>query len=342
MPIEKEILDFLKTYKKKTISLSDLEQQVKENIDYYIFADVIQKLDNEKILEPIKSHGTNGKPQTLFNTYRIIKANLREPLNRQIQDYNIIVNPAVNLDKYFSLSEKEWLQDLPYIKKVNSYLEKNGLPITYVTIPERSFQLVGDEKWIGEKDGKKLLEKIGLWDNLKLETNPDPLMVAVNPLNYSKSSHIHLVVENKATYYALLDSMQNTSFTSLVYGAGWKIASNIDRLPTQLGLENDLHKIYYFGDLDPEGISIWYFVYERYKLELALPFYKALLKKNYSIGKETQQLNKEAIGKFKTFFSEEEKANISELIYNGGYLPQEGLKKDELKDIWRQDEWISL
>lgn len=342
MPIEKEILDYLKTYKKRTIPLTDLEDQIKKNIDYHIFAELIQKLEKEKIIEPIKTHGTNGKPQALFNTYRIIKANLRESLNKQIQDLSISINPAINLDKYFSLSEKEWLQDLPYIKMLNFHLNKNGLPKTYATIPERSFQLVGDEKWIGEKDGKSLLERISLWSRLKIENNPDPLMIAINPLNLVKNSHIHLAVENKTTFYGLLDSVQDTSFTSLIYGAGWKIAANIDRLPIQLGLENEEHKIYYFGDLDPEGISIWYFLYEKYEIELALPFYKALLKKDYSIGKESQQINREAIEKFKTFFSAEEKAKIVELAFNRGYLPQEGLEKNELKDIWGHYEWISL
>ncbi len=340
MSIEKRIISFLKTYKKRTIPLSDLEQQIKENVDYSVFASTIQYLTDKQILLPVKSHGTSGKSHPLFNTYRIIKANLRESLNSEIQSYSIMVNPEINLDTYFLLSEEEWNKDLPYIKKINSYLNKKGLPSNYVTIPERSFQLVGDEKWIDEKDGKRLLERIKLWDKLKIITNPDPLMMAINPLRFSKTRHIHLVVENKATFYALLESIKETDFTSLIYGAGWKIASNIDRLPTQIGLAKDLHKIYYFGDIDPEGISIWHLLYEKNKIELALPFYKALLKKDYSIGKENQQKNMEAFEKFKAYFSEEEKLVIDELIHKQGYLPQEGLKKEELKDIWRKDLWI--
>ncbi len=124
-----------------------------------------------------------------------------------------------------------------------------------------------------------MLERIKLWDKLKITTNPDPLMLAINPLKLKRSDHIHLAVENKATFYALMDSIKDTEFTSLVYGAGWKIVSNIHRLPTQLGLEEDLHRVYYFGDIDAEGIFIWYYLYEKYQIELALPFYKALLKK---------------------------------------------------------------
>lgn len=340
MPIENRILSFLKTYKKRTIPLSDLEQQIKEDANYNVFASIIQGLTDKQILLPVKSHGTNGKSNPLFNTYRVIKANLRESLNSEIQGYSIMVNPEINLDTYFSLSEEEWNKDLPYIKKINSYLNKNGLPSNYVTIPERSFQLVGDEKWIDEKDGKRLLERIKLWDKLNITTNPDPLMMAVNPLRFAKSRHIHLVVENKATFYALLGTIEETDFTSLIYGAGWKIASNIDRLPTQIGLDKDVHKIYYFGDIDAEGISIWHWLYEKYKIGLGLPFYKTLLRKDYSIGKETQQKNVEAIERFKAYFSEEERVIIDKLINKQGYLPQEGLKKEELIDIWRKNLWI--
>lgn len=340
MSIENTILSFLKTYKKSTVPLSDLEHLIMEDIDYSVFASIIQGFTDKKILLPVKSHGTNGKSNPLYNTYRVMKSNLRAQLNSEIQSYSIRLNPNINLDYYFSLDEEEWNRDLPYIKEIDSYLNKNGLPSNYVTVPERSFQLVGDEKWIDEKNGKRLLERIKLWDRLNMITNPDPLMIAIDPSRLGGDRHIHLAVENKAAFYALIGSIKETDFTSLIYGAGWKVVSNIERLPRQLGLEEDLHRIYYFGDIDSEGISIWYSLHENHKIGLALPFYKALLKKAYSIGKETQQKNLEAIEHFKAYFSEEEAAVIDRLINAEGYLPQEGLKKAELINIWRNSEWM--
>lgn len=339
MSIENTILSFLKTYKKKTISLSDLEYLIRENVDYSVFASTIQGLTQKEILLPVKSHGINGKSHPLFNTYRIMKPNLRKKLNNQIQSYSIRFNPNINLDSYFSLDEDEWNKDLPYIKKIDAYLNKNDLPLHGATVPERSFALVGDEKWIDEKNGRRLLERIKLWDRLNIISNPDPLMMTVNPSRFRQERHIHLVVENKTTFYALMESIKETDFTSIVYGAGWKIVANIARLPVQLGLEGYLHRVYYFGDMDAEGISIWHSLYKKHQTKLALPFYEALLKKDYSIGKETQQKNMEAIEDFKAFFSEKEKAVIDVLINLEGYLPQEGLKKEELRDIWRNGEW---
>ena len=320
--------------------MSDLELQVKGTTDYEELAAAIQGLMEDNILDPVKSRGTNGKSLPLFNSYRINKAYLRETLNAEIQGFSIRLNPPICLDTYFSLDEREWNKDLPYIKKINAMIERKGLPSDYASAQERSFELTGDEKWIDEKEGKRLLERIRLWDKLKIITNPEPLMLAINPWRFDKSRHIHLAVENKATFYALLSYLKETDFTTLIYGSGWGITSNIDRLPTQIGLEGDSHRVYYFGDIDPEGISIWHLLKVKYDVELALPFYKELLKKDYSLGKETQQGNPEAIICFKALFPEGEKKVLEEMFLNQGYLPQEGLGKEELKDIWGRGPWI--
>ena len=339
MSIEDRIIKFLKSYKNNIISLNKLENILSGEESYSEFASVMEDLIENKILNPVKDHGTNGKIIPLYNTYRIIRRSLRESINNEIQRNSIEFNSNINLDIYFSLKEEEWEKDLQYIKIIDDYLLKNDLPADYVTSSERSFQIVGDEKWIDEEDGKKILERIKLWEKLKIITNPDPLMVAINPSKFIELSHIHLVVENKTTFYNLVDSINKSEFTSLIYGAGWKITANIHRLYSQLGLENNLHKIYYFGDMDAEGISIWYSIYEKHNIELALPFYKAMLNKSYSVGKANQQRNEKAIEKFEEYFLEEEKAKISKLVENGGYLPQEALRKEELESIWRNEIW---
>lgn len=339
MSTKDRILKYLKSHKNNTIQLNQLENILSGEESYLDFTSIIEDLMENRILKPVKEHGTNGKVIPLYNTYRIIKASLRETINDEIQRNSIEFNPDINLDIYFSLKEEEWEKDLQYIKIIDDYLVKNGLPSDYGTSSERSFQIVGNEKWIDEEGGKKILERIKLWEKFKIITNPDPLMFAINPFRFKESSHIHLVVENKTTFYNLIDSINKSQFTSLIYGAGWKITANIHKLYNQLGLENDLHKIYYFGDIDAEGISIWYSIYEKHNIELALPFYKALFNKNYSIGKENQQRNEKAIDKFTEYFLEEGKSKINKLFEDGGYLPQEALEKEELERIWRNEIW---
>lgn len=339
MSSKDRILKYLKSYKNSTIPLSQLENILSGKETYLDFAYIMEDLMENRILRPVKDHGTNGKTIPLYNTYCIIKANLREDINNEIQRNSIEFNSNINLDIYFSLKEEEWEKDLHYIKIIDDYLKENDLPSDYGTSSERSFDIIGDEKWIDEGYGKKILQRIKLWDKFKIITNPDPLMFAINPSKLNKPSHLHLVVENKTTFYNLMHSTNESEFTSLIYGAGWRITANIHRLNIQLGLKNDLHKIYYFGDIDAEGISIWYSIYKKHNIELAIPFYKALLKKNYSIGKENQQINKEAIEKFKEYFFEKDIFQINKLFENGGYLPQEALGKEELENIWRNEIW---
>lgn len=238
------------------------------------------------------------------------------------------------MQEYLALSEEVWNRDLQYIIKVNEYIITQKLPEDYATSQERSFHIIGDEKWIDEKGGKALLQRIKLWDKLKIMNVGEPLMMAVNPLQFSKSEYSHLIVENKATFIALVDVLRETEFTSLIWGSGWKIVSNIFMLEKQLGLKGE-HKLYYFGDLDYEGISIWNSLNEKLETTLAVDFYRELIKKPYSIGKENQQKNDVALKNFIKLFSEEEEKHIIEFLDNKGYLPQEGLNKEELGTIWR-------
>lgn len=339
MSTEDIILNYLKNYKNTTIPLNEIENRISGKVSYLEFANVIHGLVDHGILKPVKEHGNNGKTIGLYNTYRIIKSSLRKEINNEIQNNSIKFHPNIKLDTYFTLHEREWQNDLLYIEKIDCYLKTKGLPQDYATCPERSLQIIGDEKWIDEKEGKRILERIKLWDKLKIINNPDPLMLAINPDRFHQKSHIHLIVENKTPFYNLIPYIKDSKFTSLIYGAGWRIVGNIAGLPKQLGLEEDLHKIYYFGDIDPEGVSIWYSLYEKYRIELALPFYRELLIKKPFLGKENQEKNIKSIKEFKKHFTEDDRFKIGSLLNNGQYLPQEALKKEELASIWRDQQW---
>lgn len=333
------ILDFLKDHKNKTVSLIEIEKILPGNIEYINFANTINDLVDMSILSPVKKHKTNNKKIPLANTYRINKSYFREELINEIVSYQLKLNSNINLQGYFSLDEKTWEGDLPYIKKVDLYLKKEGLPKEEVTAPERSYQITGNEKWIDENGGREILERIGLLKDLKISPMPDPLMFAINKSKIcGPKEHIHLIVENKATFYALIDDIENTSFTSLVYGAGWKVLGGIFGFEKQLGLTDRDNKIYYFGDLDFEGISIWHGLNERRPVILGVKFYEYLLKKSCSYGKENQVSNKKAIDNFLLNFNNSSKEKIMNTLNKGGYYPQEGLNKEELQAIWRNIE----
>ncbi|MBS4220537.1 DUF2399 domain-containing protein [Bacillus sp. FJAT-49711] len=337
MDMKERLVLVLETAKKSTITLSELEKVAETYDTYDDFALTVQVLINEGFISAVKSHGNNWKG--LPNSFRIQKGKVKEALIKEIQEMQFKVHPDINLRPYFSSTKKKWLEDRAWILLIDKYLRNKGLPSTYTNTSERSYQLVGNEKWIDEQGGKTILEKINLFNKLKIMNTPDPLMFAVNPnqLLSNQRVHRHLIVENKATYSGLVDTLSHTNFTTLIYGSGWKISSSLDQLSKQLGLTDReiRNEIYYFGDLDYEGISIFYHLFEKYSVRLATCFYKALITKSFYKGKENQTRNEMALHHFFHYFGKEDQEIIAALFKENGYYPQEALSKEELHTIWR-------
>lgn len=331
------ILSFLKNYRATFVPLIEIEKILPGTTEYTDFANTINELVDMKIISPVKSHGYNNKKISLANTYRINKSYFKKKLMDEIIPYESKFHSHISLKAYYSLDKKSWEKDLPYIEKIDEYLKKHGLPKEEAVSQQRSYEITGNEKWIDEEGGRKILERIGLMEDLKITSEPDPLMFAININRICKGErHYHLIVENKATFYGLIDDIENTNFTSLVYGAGWKILGGIAVLEKQVGLINKENIVYYFGDLDLEGISIWHSLNGKRRAILATDFYEELLKKPPSYGKENQNANKEAIDSFLMNFSDSSRRNIIHILEQGGYYPQEGLNKEELRNIWRK------
>ncbi|RNB82523.1 hypothetical protein EDM59_20425 [Brevibacillus nitrificans] len=330
-----KMIKHLTTYKNTKISLGLLEAWADPQMTYVDFHHTLQVLQDNQILIPVRNHGTNGKNPPLPLTFRIRKAIITEPIKQDIKTSQLRFHPSIRLDSYFRSSQSKWTKDLPYIENVHDYLTHHGIPQEEATAPERSFHITGDEKWIDEKGGRKLLETIGVWERLKIATMPDPLMFAINPrkIQENQNLHRHLVVENKTTYYAILPILQWLPYTTLIYGAGWKVVSGIGNLPGQLGVGEEVsHHFEYFGDLDHEGLAIWYSLYQKCKAVPATALYCTLLQCEPSVGKREQRIKKEAIKSFAAFFSAEEKLHIPSILEKGEYLPQEAITAEALRD----------
>ena len=329
-----QFLHFIKNYKLMRISLAELETQAQPGASYLQFAQTVRKLVEEGYLIPVKKHGYNTKEPPLPLTFRIQKALFTQTLKQEVQSHQLLFHPSIILDSYFRATESKWARDLPLLQKVSDFLQQHGIPRDEASVPERSYQILGDEKWIDEKGGKKLLEDIGVWALMNISAVPDPLMLAINPRRFSPSSQsYHLIVENKATYYALLLILPELFYTTLVYGAGWKIIAGIDNHLRQIGYPQDMsaHVYDYFGDLDHEGISIWHALSEKMGAVPATSLYQALLSQPHGKGKLSQRINAVALNHFLAFFPEQEQAAFTTLLSQGLYIPQEALSADVLQ-----------
>jgi hypothetical protein len=334
-----KILKHLQSYKNTNITISQLEALAEPDMTYSAFQPVIQSLLDNQVLMPVSKHGTNGKNPPLPLTFRIQKHVITLPLKLEIQAAQLRFHHTIKLDSYFKSSQVRWNKDRPAIEKVHEYLTRYGMPQVEATAPERSFQLVGDEKWIDEKGGRKLLENVGLWNLMKISTMPDPLMLSVNlrKLRESQAVYRHLIVENKSTYYAIQPILSSLSFATLIYGAGWKVISGIENLQGQLSVGSEIHHHFvYFGDLDHEGIAIWHSLYQKCKVVPAVGLYQRLLEQNPSFGKGTQLVRNDAVNRFAAFFSNVEGLHIQALLNGGRYLPQEALETGTLRNILQQ------
>lgn len=330
------------TFKKKTVGLSELEQMMKPFIHTYEdFAKIVLQFEEEGILVMVKSKRRTNRSPSLAFQYRINKNELMGDYHKELQHYRSILHPAINLDLYYREDPVIWKNHLPFILKIDRFLKQSSFPKEQVPAPERSYELVGDEKWIVEQGGKEILERIGLFPLLKIIPVSEPLMFAINPIKINEKKQSHLIVENKTTYQGLLPVLTETDFSTLIYGCGKAVIKSIEQFPMQYPIAAN-HQFFYFGDLDNEGLSIWYSLNNKQAATLAIPFYLACLQKEPAIGKEYQRERIMAIDPFLSYFPFEQQEQIRTLLNNGKYYPQETLKTKELQQIWRDSDWKSL
>ncbi len=99
-------------------------------------------------------------------------------------------------------------------------------------------------------------------------------------------------------------------------------------------------EFYYFGDLDSEGISIWYELQKEQQVDIKpfIFFYETLFDIYCDVAqplRKNQRISKEATDSFLQYLSIETKSKVANLLYNKLYIPQEGLNYqllDELSD----------
>ena len=336
------LLDFLDKHVGRTLSLTEMERLVPGRVEYQVFASAVEQLMAAGILVPIKAQGTNQAQPALPNGYRIKKQRLKADFFEEIRSRQLSLHSLLQIDCYFKGSEALWHKEQPWLDKLEEYLVTHGLPQSDASVWERSYEMMGDEKWISDNGGRAFLQRVGILPKLKIVDLVEPLMFALNPRLIQDEHCYHLIVENKTTYDALAEILPETAFLTLIYGAGKCFLNSITQLERQLHMPHAQHSLFYFGDLDLEGITIWYLLHKRRQARLALPFYEALLGKDFKVGKTNQRRDSQAYAAFSSNFTNPEQQTIHNVFDNGGYYPQEALSARELQDIGRTTCWKDI
>ena len=328
---------FLGERRQKTILLDEL-QQFCCKMEYEEFRQYIRQLETEEVLQPIKAAGQDFGG--LSYKYRVSAGKLFSAAAEEIQ-WEIqrdAMSSRLDFTWYYRQPMKCWQQERPYLKRLSSYFKQQGSNVGQASVQQRSYEIFGDEKFLLEK-GHALLGHVRISEaDLGIGGQADPLMLAVNPGGLQQRLCHHLAVENKAAYYGLLPVLKDTLFASLIFGSGWKIVGNLSELPRQCGKEGQKHVVWYFGDFDWEGLSIWHALLPAGMVEVRLAgmFYQAFLSYAASSGKQNQQKNPAALEAFCQYFSAADTIRWHEILRGRGYYPQETLGAEELQKGWEK------
>lgn len=320
---------------KQNIELHDIEDNIPSDCDYKEYSGEILSLIDEGILKPVKSKGNNGKKPSIPTKFKIIKSLLTKDFKEELLKFESDCMNIVDLTYYYKMPESIWRSDVEHVIKIREYLGKNGFPCETATSQERSYQLVADEKWILSERGKRIIKRLGILKKLLIEENSEPAMFALNPKFMEFDTYNHLIVENKAIYYRLIKLLPDVEFSTVIFGAGWRVISCMKDFDKQFPFNDKPHMFYYFGDLDYEGISIVVSLSNIINVTVATPFYYAYVDKIASNSKTNQRADMNSIDTFLKNFDSEFVQNVKKELGSGRYWPQETFDEDELLLAWR-------
>ena len=138
--------------------------------------------------------------------------------------------------------------------RLNNFFKERNQQRLIVPIKERSLQIFGDEKRLDTLLGSALFRA----DQLSL--NLLRCEIVGEPLGWKRGladTGRILVVENAATWHSY--SCWNTQvrqFSAVVYGCGNRFAESVRHLANILAEFPTPQRVFYFGDLDPQGLRI--------------------------------------------------------------------------------------
>ena len=358
---EKAVYEYIKKSilksKNRYTVLKGIYNEVKENNPilfrhimtpqgYLDLHSTFQKLCDENIIEPIKSKETNGMTPPLKNKYRKIQGNSD---SKGIIIEMMKFNNKIDMSKYYLNNHKAFIKDRESILIINEYL--NNPSKTLLTINERSWELFKDEKFLKnpskKSNGETLLQNLGLkYEDLNCYYAYEPFIFFNKPEFNNKQEREILIIENKDTFWSfhnlLFDSPSSLDIDMLIYGEGNKINSSF-QYSEKLKISSK-DKIWYFGDIDREGLNIFNSLKERYsnfQIEIRTDMYEYLLNtvtENIPEAKKGQRYSNSSLQIFLDSMGNKYRNQVTEIIDKNLYIPQEVMNYKALQEIYNRSD----
>lgn len=324
----------------KRITLEEIAS--KYNIENYqsLYTKVIS-LISENRLKPVKASKLNGKKPALYKVYWVIEE--QEDNSFYIEELSYQYISAISTDYYLN-HIKEYKEDRQWILLLNDYLKYHSEDLKIPqSMNERSFAIWHREKFLKEEQGRKVLKRCGVGiEKLNIYETTDPLAYYVHTRETPQNM---LIVENKDTFYSIRkkfiasnNKILGVSIGTLIYGAGKSIFRSFKdfHLCVEPHMSEKENKIYYFGDMDYEGLLIYEKLAENFRTECEIkPFFKAYEKMLFmaeqiginQLPKMKEGQNTNISEKFFEEFTLEQADKMKYILKSGRYIPQEILSE---------------
>ncbi len=318
-------MDKIYNFPKKTITYEELFQ-LYINLSYDELVKKVEELTSRNILNAKLKSGSNGRNPILFKKYDI-----KIPK----EDYSDIIDEIKQLNAFLSINyylnkPKEYKKDREYILKLNNYIvyHRDRLQVP-MSINERSFDIWGEEKFL--RKSPTLLTNLGLSHNrLNVYNTPEPFFSET----INRDTNNVLIIENKDTWFTLRKILMEErkiilglDIGLLVYGEGKKIISSIEYLNHKDFSFLNEPTIYYWGDIDFEGINIIFSLSKKVDVKLFTNAYHFMLEEIQEIkslrNMNDNQRKTKDLELFLSSFSDSDKNKITEILKNNKYVPQE-------------------
>ena len=318
----------------KRISLEELLESCHTDSyeeQYHYIMDLLEK----GCIKPVKAAGINGKSPALYCSYWKVEqdkdySDLEEELKFQL-------HPMISVDYYLS-HIKNYVQDRDYVLLLDQYLKEEQVHLSYSeSVNERSFEIWNREKFLTKEQGRKILARCGL-DMVFLN-----VYETAEPLAYY--SHTRqtpqnlLILENKDPFYSMRQHLMEGGeqilgehIGTLIYGAGKRILRSFNDFEfcVEPYMRNPENRIYYFGDLDYEGIGIYEnlagMFQDRWEIIPFIPAYQKMWSKAPAAAElpdTSEGQNRNISDRFFSYFPKQQTEQIGEILTRGKYIPQE-------------------
>lgn len=328
----------------KRISLHEIEVRYKIQQYHELYDKVLDLIETEQI-KPVKASGKNGKRPALYKEYWSVEHTIDYTAYEEEISYQF--TPIISTGYYLN-HMKQYEEDREWVLLLNQYLKTERAALQIIkSVNERSFEIWHREKFLKDEQGKKILKRCGIsLEQLNVYETTEPLVYYAHT---KKTPQNLLIVENKDTFYSMRkhllsgkDRILGQEMGTLIYGAGKGILRSFRdfSLCVEPYMREQDNAIYYFGDLDYEGIIIYESLAQMFGEQCEIrPFtvgYIEMISKAYKIGVEQLPCMKDGQnhnihGEFWNHFSTQEVERVQAILKAGRYVPQEILAIDDFQ-----------